>query len=120
MRRRYVQDAKTGKLREVRMERPQTHEIQGEIKPFRSQLDGSMITSRKELREHNRRHNVTQDTFNEAYAAKQKEREAFYSTDQSYDSERRKAALKFSFDALQGTKTKGEIREMAERYAKDN
>ena len=102
------------------MYRSSGHFIQGEITPFKSPIDGSMITSRKELEAHNRRHNVTLDTFNDAYAAKQKEREAFYTPEASYDSDRRKAALNFAFESLRGSKTKAEIREMAERYAKDN
>lgn len=120
MRRRYIQDPKTGKLVEANLYRREGHFIQGEIKPFRSQLDDSMISSRKELEAHNRRHNVTQDSFSEAQAAKRKEQEAFYTPEQSYDSKRRKAALNFSFETLRGSKTKGEIKEMAERYAKDN
>jgi len=120
MRKRYIQDPKTGKLHEVGRQQFQIHHIQGEIEPFKSPIDGSLINSRKQLEAHNRRHNVTQDTFNGDYAAKQKEREAFYSPDQSYDSERRKAALNFSFESLRGSKTKGELKEMAERYAEDN
>ena len=105
MRRRYVQDRETGKLVEVPLYRSSGHFIQGEITPFRSPVDGSMINSRKELEAHNRKHNVTLDTFNEAYALRQKEREAFYSTDKPYDTERRKHALNFAFESLRGSKT---------------
>ena len=120
MRKRYIQDPQTGKLVEASVYRRPTHFIQGEIEPFKSPIDGSVISSRKELAEHNRRHNVTQDSFNEAFAAREREKEAFYSADKSYDSKRRKAALKFAIDSLSGSKTKAEIREMAERYANDN
>lgn len=119
-RKRYIQDPQTGKLVEAKLYRRGGHFIQGEIEPFKSPLDGTVISSRKQLEEHNRRHGVTQDTFNEAYAARQKERKAFYSTDESYDSDRRKVALNFSFEALRGSKTRAEIKEMAERYARDN
>ena len=60
MRRRYIQDRETGKLREVTTERTSrlTPFIQDDIEPFVSHVDGSIISSRSKLRQHNRQHNV--------------------------------------------------------------
>lgn len=41
-------------------ERPTSPEIIPDIDAFQSPVDGSMITSRRELREHNRRNGVEQ------------------------------------------------------------
>jgi hypothetical protein len=54
--------------------------IHGDIQSFVSPVDGSVISDRKQLREHNKRNNVVNaDEFTpEHYAAKAKERERFY------------------------------------------
>lgn len=120
MRKRYIQDPKTGKLVKAELYRRESHFIQGEIAPFRSMVDGSMITSRKELAEHNRRHNVTNDSFEGAIAARNREKEACFTPEIPYDTARRKDAIKFAIEARSGSKTQGELREMAEKYAADN
>jgi hypothetical protein len=58
----WVQDPKTGKLipKELyQREETQRVLIQGDIEPFISPIDGTTITSRSVLREHNRKHGVT-------------------------------------------------------------
>ena len=61
----YVQDPDTGKLvpkseyvpKEVK--RREWAAIHGPIEPFVSPVDGTVISDRKQLREHNKRHGVT-------------------------------------------------------------
>ena len=60
MKRRFIQDPATGELIEVSLDyvpepRAQYH-IQDDIQPYRSMVDGSMITSRSHHREHLREH----------------------------------------------------------------
>ena len=54
--------------------------VHGDIESFVSPIDGSVITDRKQLREHNKRHNVVnQAEFNPEYLEKKKkERERLY------------------------------------------
>ncbi len=54
--------------------------IHGDLEPFVSPIDGSVISDRKGLREHNKRHNVVSaDEFTpEFYASKAKERADMY------------------------------------------
>lgn len=57
MKRRFVQIG--GELVEVSpnyVPEPKTHYVMGDIQPYRSQIDGSMITSRSHHREHLRKH----------------------------------------------------------------
>lgn len=59
--------------------------IHGDIEPFRSPVDGSIISDRKQLREHNKRNNVVStDEFSpEFYAKKAEERERFFKGERS-------------------------------------
>jgi len=61
-RKRYIQCPETHKLipaeEYVRPTR-QTHMVMEDIKPFKSPIDGSVISSRPQLEAHNRRHGVT-------------------------------------------------------------
>ena len=54
--------------------------VHGDIESFVSPIDGSVITDRKQLREHNKRNDVVSaDEFTpEHYAAKKKERDNFF------------------------------------------
>ena len=81
---RWRQDSKTGKLipiDEAAARRDAGVAIHGPIEPFVSPVDGSVISDRKQLREHNRRHNVVQtQEFNpEFLERKRAERERLYS-----------------------------------------
>lgn len=62
MRRRYIQEKVTGKLIEVpqgyRPPPRKTPYIRGDIEPFVSSVDGSIINSSSDLRAHNARHGV--------------------------------------------------------------
>ena len=58
----WVQDPETGKLipkEEYRRGSDYQHYIQGDIDPFVSPVDGSVISDRSHLRRHNARHGVT-------------------------------------------------------------
>ena len=123
MRRSWVQDPVTGKLipkEEYYEAGRELHSVVGEIEPFVSHVDGTVIRSRKDLREHNARNGVVTAEFDTA-AIKQRttEREALYGG-KPYDRERRIDAIKFAVEAVQGGRTKSEIREMAERYRDRN
>ena len=61
MRKRWIQDPTTYKLIPAdEYERPRTNApaVSGDIEPFVSSVDGTLISSRRSLREHNKRHNV--------------------------------------------------------------
>ena len=61
-RRRFIQDSETGELYEVGEDysppSPDVHYVQGDIEPYQSMADGSMITSRSHHRAHLRRHGL--------------------------------------------------------------
>ena len=92
----------------------------GEIEPFVSHVDGTLIRNRKELREHNARNNVVVAEFDSA-AIKQRtaEKQALFGGG-PYDRARRLEAIKFAVEAHQGNRTKAEIQEMADRYRDRN
>ncbi len=52
--------------------------VQGDIESFVSPVDGSVITDRKQLRDHNKRNGVTNcaDYSDEFFAGKKRERDA--------------------------------------------
>lgn len=84
---RWIQNPTTGELvpaEEYGSENTRTHAIHGDIEPFISHVDGSLIDDRGKLRRHNQRNNVVnmgdadiaavqQDT-----TARRKEREQHY------------------------------------------
>lgn len=75
----------------------------GDLEPFVSPIDGSVITGRAALREHNKRHNVTNVAdYNKPggqWEKQAKEREKFF-TGQGYNREQRREALKQSYSEL--------------------
>ena len=78
---RWRQDAKTGKLIPIdEAARRQTSAIHGDIESFISPVDGSIISDRKQLREHNKRNNVVNcHEFDQGFLdRKRKERERIY------------------------------------------
>lgn len=79
---RWRQDAKTGKMVPID-EAARKHDgvyIHGDIERFVSSVDGSIISDRNQLREHNKRNNVVDATefTPEFYAGKAKERADFF------------------------------------------
>ena len=60
----WIQDPETGKLipKEEYRRRTVAHDksfVQGDLEPFMSPIDGKMIYSRRQLKEHNKKHGVT-------------------------------------------------------------
>lgn len=67
----------------------------GDIEPFKSIVDGSIITGRAALREHNLRNNVTfSEDYRDEWATKAKERERMYAGDRTFDQKRRVEAIR--------------------------
>lgn len=65
-----------------------------DIEPFVSPVDGSVITGRAALREHNKRHNVTNVAdFKNEWAEKAKQRAQMFTGDPRFDAKRRKEAI---------------------------
>lgn len=80
---RWRQDSKTGKMipiDEAAIKRDGGHSIHGIFEPFKSMVDGTIISTNKQLREHNERNNVVNaDEFGpEFYERKAQERADFY------------------------------------------
>ena len=61
MKKTYRQDAETGKLIEVRKVVGEGHFIRGVFQPYVSPVDGTVIGTRAELADHNRRNDVSND-----------------------------------------------------------
>lgn len=73
----YDPETKTSTFVEIQQEkRTSRHFVHGDIQPFRSPIDGKEISDRRQLREHNERHGVTnsQDYSKEFLAKRNKER----------------------------------------------
>ena len=81
--RQVIKEDGTSEFVEISTSRPTHHSaaIQGDIEPFVSPVDGSVISDRKQLREHNLRNNVVNTAeFNpEFLERKRKERERLHS-----------------------------------------
>ena len=80
---RWRQDSKTGKLipiDEAARRRDCSATVMGDIESFVSPVDGSVISDRRQLREHNKRNNVVNaaEFSDEFYAKKAAERADFY------------------------------------------
>ena len=86
MKRTYVQNPVTGKFEEKRARpRLEMHYVQDDVQPFVSPVDGSIISSKSGLRNHNARNDVVNyQEFGDAhFERKAAERAKFY--DGSYD-----------------------------------
>lgn len=121
MRKRYIQHPITHKLipaEEYVRPDMSRHAIHGDIEPFKSYLDGSVIGSRRALREHNTRHGVvTQAELGNEQEAAIKRREDFYAG-RPYDTERRRDALLFAAEVHEhrGSRTEADLKQMTENY----
>lgn len=80
MKRTFVQDPVTRKFVEKQYYRPVLHYVQGDVQPFISPVDGSIVNSKSGLRNHNAKNNVVNyEEFGDAhFEKKQKERDDFY------------------------------------------
>ncbi len=119
---RFVQDPKTLKLVPVEEYRARVaqHALWGDFEPFVSHVDGTVIDSRKKLREHNARHGVVShaELGNEGEAAR-REREKHYSAG-GYDNDRRRDAIIFAADVESSGRSTAEKKQMAENYRNIN
>lgn len=82
----WIQDPETGTLipaHEYRRNAVQTAFVQGDIESFRSPVDGSLISDRAQLREHNHKHGVTdlRDYGDDYFARKEQERQSVLRSD---------------------------------------
>lgn len=123
MRKRYIQHPITLKLvpaEEYVRPSSKLPEVQRDLKPFRSHVDGSMITSRSGLREHNRRNNVVHaEEFDFVWKKAQKERDAYYSG-KPYDVEARTDAVKFAYELSEERRSEADKKQMIENYRRYN
>jgi hypothetical protein len=70
-----------------------------DIEPFKSPVDGTIVSGRRSLREHNLRNNVTNAAdFKETWEQARKDRESFYSGDTKFDRKERIEALKYAYE----------------------
>lgn len=70
-----------------------------DIEPFISPVDGTVVTGRAALREHNRRHGVTNIAdFKGQWEREARERATFFKGDAKYDQKRRIEHLKRAFE----------------------
>jgi hypothetical protein len=76
----YDEEAQKYKLVEISgRESRESHFIHGDIDPFVSPVDGSVISDRRQLEEHNKRHGVVNASeFSDEYYAKKAEERARY------------------------------------------
>jgi hypothetical protein len=93
MRRRYRQNPKTLEM-ELLSDNTQPRDrgilVCPDITPFKSIVDGTVITGRRALREHNKRNQVTfTEDFRGHWEHTAKERAKVYSGDPSFDRQRR-------------------------------
>jgi len=64
--------------------------IMGDIQPFKSSVDGTVITGRRALRDHNKRHNVTNPAdFKNEWKQKTEERKKVFTPGSGFDRNRR-------------------------------
>lgn len=71
-----------------------------DLPDFVSPIDGKVVNGRKGLREHNKRHNVTNPAdYTNQWAKQREERTRFYTGDKSYDPKRKEHIVR-AYDKL--------------------
>ena len=104
---RQVVDPKTGKSNFLPLDsaaKSQSHFIHGDIEPFKSPIDGSIISDRRQLEEHNKRHNVVNaaEFSPEFYEMKAKERANQYlGVDSRQEQQKRRENLNEIYNYLE-------------------
>lgn len=102
MRRKWIQDPVTHKMVEVgtnhQVSSRKTASIQGDIQPFVSSVDGTVIGSRRTLREHNRRNGVIQasEWGNKEFCntdAKREREQKILGTNKKYNEQRKRDVI---------------------------
>lgn len=70
-----------------------------DIEPFKSPVDGTIVTGRRSLREHNLRNNVTNAAdFKGEWESAAKERAKFFTADPNFQRKERIEALKYAWE----------------------
>lgn len=119
MKQRYVQ--RNGKLVPRDAATARHHMVQDDLDPFVSHVDGSVIGSNADLREHNKKHNVV--SFDESLPdmeAARKQREQFYTPGAGHDRKRRIDALRFAIDLESSSRTESDRKQIIENYIERN
>lgn len=102
MRRRYRQNPKTLEMELVSDNLAPVERgvlICPDITPFVSVVDGTIVTGRRALREHNLRNEVTfTEDFKGHWEAKEKEREQIFSGDSRFDRKRRVEKIRAAYE----------------------
>lgn len=97
MRRRYRYNPATKEMEQINEpgNRKRGILICPDIAPFKSVVDGTAITGRRALREHNKRNDVTfAEDFKGEWETKRKVRDSMYGGDPRFDRQRRIEAVK--------------------------
>lgn len=90
--------------------------IMPDIEPFVSPIDGSVISGRRALEAHNRRHNVTNVAdFKNEWEAKAKERAKVFTPGSGHDRQKRREALARNYKEF---KTYGEFQRHLEKIGR--
>ena len=119
MKRRYVQ--RHGRLVPKDETTARYHMVRGDLDPFVSHVDGSIVGSQSTLREHNKRLNVVpMGEMDVEIAAKTREREKLYRGQGGYDRSRRVDALRFALDLETAGRTDSDKQQMIENYRERN
>ena len=112
MRQRYIQDAETGDLipadEYVFRDR---HYVQGEIQPYKSMIDGTMITSRSQHREHLRKHGCV-EVGNDIHSMFEHYKR---NTSADVSPQKRKELIRAQFDAMSHKEFKAAIKRDIDR-----
>jgi hypothetical protein len=93
MRKRYVYNLKSGKMEEIPENKVRYRGvlIREDIKPYKSIVDGTTISGRKAMRDHDKRYGVTNvSDYKNEWANKAKERAKAFTPGAGYDKERRR------------------------------
>jgi hypothetical protein len=101
MRQRYRQNPKTLEMELISDNTPRKRGILicPDITPFKSIVDGSTISGRAALREHNKRNDVTfAEAFRGDWERGRKTRDSMYSGDPKFDRSRRVEAIKHAVE----------------------
>lgn len=102
MRRRFRWNAELGRQEEIFSSNPISGVmIMPDIEPFVSPIDGKVISGRRALAEHNKRHNVTNAAdFTNEWKEAEKKRAKFYTGEANVDGARRREALVHAYETL--------------------
>lgn len=99
---RYIQNPETMELVELpsRGDNAPSHLLMKNFVPFRSPIDGKIVSTRQGLLDHNKKHSVTQDGFADRIAARTAECENLFGG--QYKDPTRKADIRDAIERCRG------------------